>query len=135
MDFDRGTGASRGLESGPLARDEYIGIGSMWQPSPPPQPAPVVEAIVPGPSGALIAGPPQTGRLISDPAIIRPLQQALGVRGYYHGPISGTADASLSRSLAQFQADHRLPVTGQLDGESARELGVTLPSPPPPRAG
>src|SRR5262245_51476582 len=46
-----------------------------------------VEPITPLPTGTLVAGPPQPGRLISDPATIRTLQKALADRGYYQGPI------------------------------------------------
>ena len=98
---------------------------------------PVVEELPApaAPEAALLAGPPEAGRRITDPDIVRALQVALSTKGYFHGPPTGSPDSALTAALRRYQADQRLPVTGALDEESAKRLGVPMPNPIPPRQG
>ena len=53
-------------------------------------------------------------------------QQALSQQGYYHGSITGQLDDATRSALFQFQVDHGLNATGNLDGRTARALGINL---------
>jgi peptidoglycan hydrolase-like protein with peptidoglycan-binding domain len=57
---------------------------------------------------------------------IRAAQQALARLNYYRGPISGQLDDATRRALFEFQVDQRLSATGNLDGRTARALGVNV---------
>jgi len=57
---------------------------------------------------------------------IRDAQTALAQRKYYDGPINGRLDDATQRALFEFQADAGFRATGNLDGRTARALGVSL---------
>lgn len=56
---------------------------------------------------------------------IRAAQQALAQRNYYRGTPTGVLDNATRRALFSFQVDNGLTGTGNLDGRTARMLGVT----------
>ena len=138
-DFDRsGAGAPSYTEyATPSGARDTIGIASTEGSERQNRVVARLEPITPPPDGVLVAGPPQPGRLISDPATIRALQHALADRGYYQGPLDGAASPALTDAIARFQADGKMPATGRVDGATAAALGVPLPAaaPPPPRGG
>jgi len=49
-------------------------------------------------------------------------QQRLRQLGYYRGPIDGAFGPGSKRALVRFQRDHRIPMTGWLDGRTQRAL-------------
>jgi peptidoglycan hydrolase-like protein with peptidoglycan-binding domain len=53
-------------------------------------------------------------------------QQALAQQNYYRGPINGQLDDATRRALFQYQVDRGLTRTGNLDGRTARALGINL---------
>src|SRR5256714_1975427 len=55
-------------------------------------------------------------------------QQALAQRNYYRGAVNGQLDDDTRRALFQFQVDQGLSATGNLDGRTARALGINLRS-------
>jgi peptidoglycan hydrolase-like protein with peptidoglycan-binding domain len=55
-------------------------------------------------------------------------QIALRDRGYYTGPINGQVSVATRDAVRRYQRDHNLPVTGQLDLRTARDLGVASES-------
>ena len=57
---------------------------------------------------------------------IRSAQQALAKQEYYRGPINGQLDDATRRALFEFQIDHALSGTGNLDGRTAQALGISL---------
>ena len=57
---------------------------------------------------------------------IRAAQQALYQLNYYRGPISGQLDDATRQALFQYQVDRGLSRTGNLDGRTARSLGINL---------
>jgi peptidoglycan hydrolase-like protein with peptidoglycan-binding domain len=57
---------------------------------------------------------------------IRDAQTALAQRKYYDGPANGQLDDATRRALFEFQADAGFNATGNLDGRTARALGVNL---------
>lgn len=57
---------------------------------------------------------------------VRAAQQALAQLNYYRGPISGQLDDQTRQALFQFQADKGFSATGNLDGRTARALGINL---------
>lgn len=57
---------------------------------------------------------------------IRDAQTALVQRKYYRGEINGRLDDATRLALFQFQADAGFRATGNLDGRTARALGVNL---------
>jgi peptidoglycan hydrolase-like protein with peptidoglycan-binding domain len=60
------------------------------------------------------------------PERIRDAQTALAQRKYYNGPANGRLDDDTRRALFEFQADAGFRATGNLDGRTARALGVSL---------
>ena len=64
--------------------------------------------------------------LYTAPERIRAAQSALAQRNYYRGPVNGTLDDATRRALFEFQVDQGLSGTGNLDGRTARALGVSL---------
>ena len=56
---------------------------------------------------------------------VRQMQQTLQNEGHYRGKIDGTLGLRTRASLRGFQRAESLPVTGQLDVQTAGKLGVT----------
>ncbi len=76
-------------------------------------------------------------RAQSDPAIAS-TQQILKDQGFYYGEITGKKDADTIAALRRYQIRNGLQVTGELNAETQKALGVkgtTAPAPVPvPRA-
>ena len=68
----------------------------------------------------------EASTLFTAPERIRAAQTALAQRNYYRGSANGTLDDATRRALFEFQVDQRLSATGNLDGRTARALGVNL---------
>ena len=64
--------------------------------------------------------------LYTAPERIRAAQTALAQRNYYRGSVNGTMDDATRRALFEFQVDQGLSGTGNLDGRTARALGLNL---------
>jgi peptidoglycan hydrolase-like protein with peptidoglycan-binding domain len=64
--------------------------------------------------------------LYTAPERIRAAQTALAQRNYYRGAVNGTLDDATRRALFEFQVDQGISGTGNLDGRTARALGVNL---------
>lgn len=52
------------------------------------------------------------------------VQRALAQRGYYRGPIDGVMGRGSRDAVARFQRDRRLPVTGNVNTDVLRSLGL-----------
>ncbi|TDU81224.1 putative peptidoglycan binding protein [Prosthecobacter fusiformis] len=52
------------------------------------------------------------------------VQRELAKRGYYNGPIDGSIGPGSRASIARYQRDRRLPVTGSIDSYLLRSLGL-----------
>jgi peptidoglycan hydrolase-like protein with peptidoglycan-binding domain len=61
------------------------------------------------------------------PASIQMTQQRLKEFGYDPGPINGMVGGHTTEALRRFQTERGLPVTGELDRETARRLRIELP--------
>jgi peptidoglycan hydrolase-like protein with peptidoglycan-binding domain len=59
---------------------------------------------------------------------IRFAQINLRDRGYYSGPINGEITFGTRNAIRQLQKDNNLPITGELDGRTARLLGIASES-------
>ena len=57
---------------------------------------------------------------------IRAAQQELARQNYYRGSINGMLDDATRTALFQYQADHGLSATGNLDGRTAQALGINV---------
>jgi len=57
---------------------------------------------------------------------VRAAQQELARLNYYRGPVSGQLDDATRNALFAFQVDRGLRGTGNLDGRTARALGLNL---------
>jgi peptidoglycan hydrolase-like protein with peptidoglycan-binding domain len=55
---------------------------------------------------------------------IRFAQSALRDRGYYTGPITGQMSPATRNAIRDFQREAGLPLTGELDSRTARQLGI-----------
>jgi hypothetical protein len=63
------------------------------------------------------------GNLLPD-EVISNVQVALQEAGYYFGPITGSLDVETRASLANFQRDYGLPITGAIDEPTVQTLGL-----------
>ncbi|HEU4722449.1 MAG TPA: peptidoglycan-binding domain-containing protein [Gemmatimonadaceae bacterium] len=68
----------------------------------------------------------EAATIYTAPERIRAAQEALAQRNYYRGPINGQLDDATHRALFEFQVDEGLRGTGNLDGRTARALGMNL---------
>jgi len=75
--------------------------------------------------------PPALGANLSKevPAVrnrndVRKMQQTLQGKGYYHGEVDGVFGLRTRASIRGLQKAENLPVTGQLDTQTADKLGV-----------
>jgi hypothetical protein len=55
---------------------------------------------------------------------VKEMQQTLQDEGHYHGKIDGVFGLRTRASIREFQKAENLPVTGQLDVQTASKLGV-----------
>ena len=55
---------------------------------------------------------------------VEAMQQNLQDRGHYHGKIDGVFGLRTRASIREFQKAENLAITGQLDLQTARKLGV-----------
>jgi peptidoglycan hydrolase-like protein with peptidoglycan-binding domain len=53
------------------------------------------------------------------------MQQTLQDKGHYHGKVDGVFGLRTRASIRAYQKAENLPVTGQLDTQTAIKLGVT----------
>jgi hypothetical protein len=56
---------------------------------------------------------------------IRAAQQVLAQQNYYRGPVNGQLDDATQRALFEFQIDKGIIATGNLDGRTAKALGLS----------
>lgn len=62
------------------------------------------------------------------------VQQALKDQGFYYGEINGKKDAGTTAAIRRYQIRNGLQITGEIDAETLRSLGVgsgTAPAPKP----
>jgi peptidoglycan hydrolase-like protein with peptidoglycan-binding domain len=67
--------------------------------------------------------------IYTSPEMIGAAQDALRAGGYYRGTTDGELSDATQRALVAFQIDNGILVTGNLDGRTAGELGLTLGGP------
>src|SRR5438045_8973490 len=75
--------------------------------------------------------------LASADQAIESAQQKLRDEGFYYGEINGKKDADTVAAIRRYQIRNGLQITGELDSETQRSLGVyshTAPRPPGPSA-
>jgi hypothetical protein len=85
----------------------------------PGQPGTIPERIQPPASG-------NQGAMNLSPDEIKKAQEALTANGHSPGSTNGTMDSKTQQALRDFQKANKLPVTGMLDQETAKKLGITL---------
>lgn len=68
----------------------------------------------------------------ADPAMAS-VQQALKEQGFYYGEITGTKDADTTAAIRRYQIRNGLQITGELNAETQKSLGIRggLPTPAP----
>jgi peptidoglycan hydrolase-like protein with peptidoglycan-binding domain len=68
----------------------------------------------------------EASTIYTAPERIRAAQTALAQRNYYRGAANGNLDDATRRALFEFQVDQGISGTGNLDGRTARALGMNL---------
>lgn len=71
--------------------------------------------------------------LASADQAIESAQQKLKDEGFYYGEINGKKDADTTAAIRRYQIRNGLQITGELDSETQRSLGVTSTTPSAPR--
>ena len=61
---------------------------------------------------------------------IREAQRVLRDRGFYNGPVNGVMNFQTRNAIRQFQRDRNLALTGEIDLDTARALGIAHESGP-----
>ncbi len=123
-----------GSASGPGASQPNQTLPRETQPTIPGQPAPGLPeqtAPIPGRPGTIPERvqpnePGNQGAMNVSPEDIRKAQEALTANGHNPGSTNGTMDAKTQQALRDFQKANKLPVTGILDQQTAKKLGITL---------
>jgi putative peptidoglycan binding protein len=121
-----------GPTAGPGAPQTDPTMPRETQPTIPGQPAPGLpgqSAPVPGQPGTIperVQPPANQGAMNASPDDIKKAQEALTANGHNPGSTSGTMDSKTQQALRDFQKANKLPVTGMLDPETAKKLGITL---------
>jgi hypothetical protein len=69
------------------------------------------------------------GASVTSPSRIAAVQRVLSDFGYGQLRVSGTLDGPTSAAIQRFEADHKLPVTGQLSDRLLNELAVMVGHP------
>ncbi len=64
------------------------------------------------------------GVALTGDELVIDVQRSLRRRGYYRGTLDGAAGPGTRAAIRAYQADHRLAVTGRLDGHLLHSLGV-----------
>jgi hypothetical protein len=57
-------------------------------------------------------------------SLVSEVQEMLANAGYNPGPIDGVLGGQTRAAIRDYQADHGLPITGQLDSPLLREMGI-----------
>jgi peptidoglycan hydrolase-like protein with peptidoglycan-binding domain len=73
----------------------------------------------------LVARGPDAFTIYTAADRIRAAQQALAQQGYFRGTVNGQLDDATQRALFEYQIDKGIIATGNLDGRTARALGIT----------
>ena len=60
----------------------------------------------------------------SDGSLNAAVQRQLAWRRYYRGPINGMIESSTRDAIRAFQHDKGMPVSGWIDGQLIRKLGL-----------
>jgi peptidoglycan hydrolase-like protein with peptidoglycan-binding domain len=81
-------------------------------------------AVTPGYAQAPMPPSQPTIQQPLSPDGVRAVQQQLRQGGFYRGPIDGRWGRSTVAAIGAFQENRRLPVTWQLDADTARALGL-----------
>ena len=68
----------------------------------------------------------EASTIYTDADRVMAAQRALSQAGYYRGSFNGQLDDATRNALFQFQADKGLSATGNLDGRTARTLGLNI---------
>src|SRR5262249_401427 len=74
--------------------------------------------------------------LIRADQLVESVQQALKDEGFYYGEVSGDMNANLAAAIRRYQIRNGLQVSGELNDETLRSLGIksSAPSRPPTKA-
>ena len=62
--------------------------------------------------------------LVRADQLVESVQQALKDEGFYYGEVSGEMNANLTAAIRRYQIRNGLPVTGELNDETLRSLGI-----------
>jgi peptidoglycan hydrolase-like protein with peptidoglycan-binding domain len=68
----------------------------------------------------------------SDP-VIASVQQALKDQGFYYGDVTGKKDADTTAAIRRYQIRNGLQITGELNAETQKSLGIKGSAPAPPK--
>ena len=64
---------------------------------------------------------------------IESIQQKLKDQGFYYGEINGKKDADTTAAIRRYQIRNGLQITGEINAETQRSLGITYTAPSTPR--
>jgi peptidoglycan hydrolase-like protein with peptidoglycan-binding domain len=77
------------------------------------------------PPTPLISGASNEAPVVAPPTDVNKMQQTLQDRGHYRGKVDGVFGLRTRASIRAYQKSEHLPVTGQLDVQTAGKLRVT----------
>jgi hypothetical protein len=65
-----------------------------------------------------------SGRMYDSQSLAASVQVRLAQQGYNPGSADGVIGGQTRQAIADFQSDHRLPVTGEIDGPLLQTMGL-----------
>lgn len=71
--------------------------------------------------------------LVKADRAIESIQQKLKDQGFYYGEINGKKDVDTTAAIRRYQIRNGLQITGEINAETQRALGITYAAPSPPR--
>ena len=86
--------------------------------------APPAVTTTTAPPAAAAPAKPAVTKANRHEALYRSAQQKLKSMNAYSGPIDGKRNATFVKSVEGFQRDHKLKVTGRMNAETSKALGV-----------
>src|SRR5438552_11433312 len=72
--------------------------------------------------------------LASADQAVESIQQKLKDEGFYYGEINGKKDVDTTAAIRRYQIRNGLQITGEINAETQRALGIIYAAPPTPRS-
>jgi peptidoglycan hydrolase-like protein with peptidoglycan-binding domain len=105
-------------------RHVLFGVAAITLTAAPALAAPPAATATTAPPVAAAPAKPVASKANRHEALYRSAQQKLKSMNLYSGPVDGQRSATFIKSVENFQRDHKLKVTGRMNAETSKALGI-----------